>query len=133
MKQITVLTSQDPNELTRVASLLGDAGVNIEDISANNIEETGLIVLSVDQYDKALQALRDARLRAITQDALVIRIEDKPGGLATIARRLRDAGIDLRSMHILRREAGSSSLASLVATDNAKAAIVLADVVVSAP
>ena len=132
MKQITVLTRQHPDELTRVALLMGEAGVNIEDIAADNIEETGIIVLSVDHYDKALQALRDAGLRAITQDALVIRLEDRPGALATIAKRLRDAGIDLRSMHILRREAGSS-LASIVATDNTLAASVLAEVVVSAP
>ena len=131
MKQITVLTSKDPSELTRVAMLLGDAGVNIEDISAENLEETGIIVLSVDHYDRALQALRDAGLRAITQDALVIRIEDKPGALANIAKRLRDAGIDMRSMHILRRE-GSNSLASIVATDNVMAARVLAELVVGA-
>lgn len=131
MKQITVLTSKDASELTRVASLLGDAGVNIEDISAENLPGTGIIVLTVDHYDRALQALRDAGLRAITQDALVIRIEDRPGALAGIAKRLRDAGIDMRSMHILRRE-GSNSLASLVATDNAMAARVLAELIVSA-
>jgi hypothetical protein len=130
MKQITILTRKDASELARVASLLGDAGVNIEDIAADNIEETGIIVLTVDHYDKALQALRDASLRAITQDALVIRIDDRPGALAAIAKRLRDAGIDLRSMHILRRDAGSS-LASIVATDNALASRVLAEVVVS--
>jgi hypothetical protein len=130
MKQITVLTCKDPSELTRVAMLLGDAGVNIEDIAAENLAETGIIMLTVDHYDRALQALRDAGLRAITQDALVIRIEDKPGALASIAKRLRDAGIDMRSMHILRRE-GSNSLASLVATDNRLAAGVLADVIVS--
>ncbi len=131
MKQITVLTRKDTSELSRVASLLGDAGVNIEDLAAENLEETGIIVLTVDQYDLALQALRDAGLRAITQDALVIRIEDKPGALASIAKRLRDAGIDMRSMHILRRE-GSNSLASIVATDHEMAARVLADVIVTA-
>lgn len=127
MKQITVLTRPDPGEITRVASILGDAGINIEDIDADRIEETGTIVLMVDQLDAALRALNDSGLHAVTQDALVIRLEDKPGALATIAKRLRDAGIDVRSMHILRRDE-SQSLVSLVVSDQTAAKSVLADV-----
>lgn len=127
MKQITILTRHDPDEITRVASILGDAGINIEDIDADRIEETGTIVLMVDQLDAALRALSDSGLRAVTQDALVIRLEDKPGALATIAKRLRDAGIDVRSMHILRRDE-NQSLVSLVVSDQTAARGVLADV-----
>ena len=130
MKQITVLTRKDPDELARVATLLGEAGVNIEHIDAERLEDTGIIVLTVDHYDIALRTLSDHRLRAVSQDALVIRLEDKPGALAIIAKRLRDDGIDVRSMHLLRRD-GGCSLASLVCTDNMRAASVLADMVVS--
>lgn len=130
MKQITILTRKDPAELTRVATLLGDAGVNIEEVDAERVEETGIIVLSVDRYDDALRVLADNGLHAITQDALVIRLDDRPGALASIARKLRDSNVDVRSMHILRRDA-STSLVSLVASDNAKARALLADVVVT--
>ncbi len=129
MKQITVLTRKDPAELIRVATLLGDAGVNIESMDAENIEETGLMVLSVDRYDEAVRALASHGLRAVTQDALVIRIADKPGALAVVSRKLSDAGVDVRSMHILRRDA-SESLVTLVVTDQDKARAILADVVV---
>ncbi len=127
MKQITVLTRKDAGELARVATLLGDAGVNIIDIDAVRLEEAGIIILTVDHYDLALRTLSDSGLRAITEDALVIRLEDKPGALAQIAKRLRDASVDVRSMHLLRRD-GGHSLASIVSTDNATAATVLADV-----
>ena len=130
MKQITILTRKDPAELTRVATLLGDAGVNIEEVDAERVEETGIVVLSVDRYDDALRVLADNGLHAITQDALVIRLDDRPGALASIARKLRDSNVDVRSMHILRRDA-STSLVSLVASDNAKARALLADVVVT--
>lgn len=130
MKQITLLTRKDPSELTRVATLLGEAGVNIEDVDADNVQETGIIVLSVDRYDDALRVFAANGLRAITQDALVIRLEDKPGALAAIARKLRDSQVDVRSMHILRRDA-SESLVSLVASDNAKARELLANVLVT--
>jgi hypothetical protein len=61
-----------------------------------------------------------------------VHLEDKPGALAAIAVRLKDAGLDLRSMHILRRDSGNT-VASLVASDNAKAADVLRDVLVAEP
>ena len=130
MKQITLLTRKDPTEFARVATLLGEAGVNIEDVDAENVEETGIIVLSVDRYDDALRVFADHGLRAITQDTLIIRLEDKPGALATVARKLRDAEVDVRSMHILRRDA-SESLVSLVASDNAKARHLLGDLLVT--
>ncbi len=128
MKQITILTRKDPDELARVAGLLGDAGINIEDIDADRLEETGTIVLSVDHLDLALRTLSDNGLRAVTQDALVIRLEDKPGALAAVAKKLRDADVDVRSMHILRRDA-SRSLVSLVVSDQDKARGLLGDAV----
>lgn len=130
MKQITVLTRKHPDELARVTALLGEAGVNIEEIDAERLEETGVIVLSVDRYDEALRVLADHGLRAITQNALVIRIEDKPGALAAVARQLLDANVDTRSMHILRRADGAS-LVSLVVSDHQKASELLASVVVA--
>jgi hypothetical protein len=130
MKLITVLTRKSADELSRVTSILGEAGVNIEDIDAERLEEEGVIVLTVDKYDTALRAISSHGLRAITQSALIIRLEDRPGALALVAKRLRDAAIDVRSMHILRRE-GGHSMVSLVTTDNAHASGVLADLIVA--
>lgn len=121
MKQLTVFV---PNELgitARLAAALGDRGINIEAFDIESIETHGVVVLTVDRYDEALRALRDHGFQAITQDTLLIRLEDRPGALA------RGAGIDLRSMHILRREEGVT-FASLVASDNRKAAEILKDV-----
>jgi hypothetical protein len=66
----------------------------------------------------------------VTQSTLLIRLEDRPGALAAVAARLKDAGIDLRSMHIVRR-AENVSIASLVADDNQRAAAILKDVLIS--
>ena len=48
------------------------------------------------------------------------------------ALRLKEAGLDLRSMHILRRDT-TATIASLVCSDNAAAAAVLRDELVSEP
>jgi hypothetical protein len=132
MKQLTVLVPNKPGQIAILTEKLAERSVNIESFDVESHGEDGLIVLMVDRYDEALRALRDAGYRAITQDTLLIRLEDKPGALAKIAVRLKDAGLDLRSMHIVRRS-GESSIVSLVASDNAQAAAVLRDVLIGEP
>ena len=131
MKQLTVLVPNQPGQLAKISEALAARDINIEDFDVESHGADGLISLTVDKYDSALRALRDAGYRAVTQSTLLIRLEDKPGALAAIAARLKDAGIDLRSMHIVRRSE-NVSIASLVADDNAKAAEILKDVLISA-
>jgi len=130
MKQLTVLAPNQPGQLALITEALAKYGVNIEDFDVESHGADGLISLTVDKYDDALRALRDAGYRAVTQDTLLIRLEDKPGALATIALRLKEAGLDLRSMHIVRRT-GNVSIATLVADDNVKAAAILHDVLIN--
>lgn len=132
MKQLTVLVPNERGIAAKIANCLAERGVNIEEIDIEGVEDHGMVVLSVDRYDEALRALSGQGFRVITQDTLLVRLEDKPGALAAIAMRLMDAGLDLRSMHILRRNAGST-VASLVASDNARAVEVLRDVLLPEP
>lgn len=129
MKLLHVLAPNQPGIFARITQSLAAEGVNIEDFDVESHNEEGIIALTVDKYDAALRALTEAGFRAITQDTVLIRIEDRPGALATIAVRLKDAGLDLRSMHIVRRT-GDMSIVSLVADDNARAAEILADVLI---
>ena len=130
MKQLTVLVPNQPGQLATITEVLANAGVNIEDFDVESNGADGLISLTVDKYDEAMRALRDADYRTVTQDTLLIRLEDRPGALAVIAARLKDAGLDLRSMHIIRR-VDKISIASLVCNDNSKAAAVLKDVLIA--
>jgi hypothetical protein len=132
MKQLTVLVPNEVGIAARLTTCLAEHGVNIEEIDIEGVEDRGIVVLTVDHYDEALRALSEHGFRAITQNTLLIRLQDRPGALAAVAVRLKDAGLDLRSMHILRRQEGGT-IASLVASDNAKAAEVLRDVLVVDP
>ena len=132
MKQLTVLVRNEVGVAATIAACLADRGVNIEEIDIEGVEDRGIVVLKVDRYDDALRALSEEGFHVVTQDALLVRLEDKPGALAAIAMRLKDARLDLRSMHILRRDEGGT-IASLVSSDNAKAADILRNVLVVEP
>jgi len=129
MKELTVFAPNRPGQLAAITEALAAAGINVEDLDVEAFGEEGLVSLTVDDCDTALRALRDAGFHAVTQETLLIRLDDKPGALAAVAARLRDAGLDLRSMHIIRRQ-GAVSIASLVSDDQARAARVLADILV---
>jgi hypothetical protein len=130
MKQLTVLVPNEIGVAARLTTCLADHGVNIEEIDLEGMENRGIVVLTVDRYDDAMRALSDQGFRVITQNTLLIRLQDRPGALATVAVRLKNANLDVRSMHILSRHEGGV-IVSLVASDNAKAAEVLKDVLVT--
>ncbi len=131
MKQIVIPVPDRPGVVAEVTEALAAAGVNIEDLDAEGASATGVIILNVDRYDEALRALRDAGFRAITEDALVLRLHNEPGALAKIARRLSDAEINIRSLRIARRVGGGDVLVTLVADRQEIARELLRDCLVS--
>ena len=121
MKQITIVCESHSGVMAEIAEVLAAAGVNIETLDAETIGNSGVIVLTVDRYDIALRALSQTPFHAISEDAIVVQLDDKPGELARITRRFKDAEINLRSIHIIRRDAGKSIVAiSTRRTEQAK-------------
>ena len=130
MKQLTVITSNRPGQLADITSALAAEGINVENIEAEGHGRRGVIVLTVAlaAYDLALQTLRQVPgCQVITEDALVVRVEDRPGALAEIATRFKEAAVNLRSLHIIQRHDGFS-LASLVADDRDAAEALVRDI-----
>lgn len=129
MKQLTVITSNEPGNLADITSALAGEGINVENIEADGHGRRGVVVLTVglDVYDLALRTLREnTSCQVFTEDALVVRVEDRPGALAEIATRFKEASVNLRSLHIIRRYDGFS-LASLVADDRDAAEALVRD------
>ena len=130
MKQITIVAESAPGLLAQVSEILAARGINIETLNAETVQDYGVVILTVDRYDEALAALRDAGLHAVSEDAIIIRIEDEPGALARISRRFHDAQIRLRSVRIIRRSAGHGLVA--LSTDRTEEALDLVrDVLIS--
>ena len=121
MKQITIVSESRPGVMAEIAEALAAAGVNIESLDAESMGTSGVIILTVDKYDEALRALARTPFHAISEDAIVVQLEDNPGELARVMRRFKDAQINLRSIHIIRRDAGKSIVAiSTRRTEEAK-------------
>lgn len=130
MKQITLVTPAQSGLVADISDHLGRADVNIESLEAFVVRDWDIVQMSVSDYDRALKALRDAGYDAITEDAVVINVKDRPGALAQVTRRLHEAGADMRSMRILHRQAGEAMVA--ISMDrNAHAMNMIEDLLVS--
>ncbi len=111
MKQITIVVKDRPGLLADISEAMLKAGVNIESLDAEQVGGSAAIIMSVDKYDVALRALANTPFKAVTEDAILVKLDDRPGALAEIARRFKDAGINLRSIRTLSRDAGKSIVA----------------------
>ncbi len=130
MKQIIIISEDRPGVVAEISEAMAAAGVNIETISAETVAGSGVTILTVDQYDEALRALAQTTFHAISEDAIVVQLDDRPGELARITRRLKDAQINLRSIRIIRREGGKSIVA--IGTERTEQAMeLLKDVLVT--
>jgi hypothetical protein len=128
MKEITLVTPPDrPGTLADITELLAARGVNITDMEVIDDHRHGIIRLMADPYDAALRALTEAGHHALSDEVILIRIKDEPGG--RVAARFREPAINVNSLRILRRQDGSAIVA-LGTSDNALARTLLADCLV---
>lgn len=116
MKRIMVVAADRKGLMADLTELLEQAGVNINSIEAIDEDGTAYISIEVDRYDDTLALLRDSEYQAVPEEVLVVRIEDRPGGLARISRRLAKGEIGIRAITMLQRMNGWCAVA--VATDN---------------
>ena len=114
--RIIVIVPHEPGALARITDVLGEAEINIESIDGRSIGELGVITLSTSDDDAALHALLEADLRAVTSDAIVFHLPDRPGALAGVARLFSRHRLNVRTIHIVHRLAGHAIVA--VTTDD---------------
>lgn len=111
MIQLDVEVPDRPGELGKLAAVLARAGVNITRITGETGGGRAYISLFVDQPVAARAALKSAGYEARERTILVVRLEDRPGALAELARRLGDAGVNITSVIHLETVAGHAQLA----------------------
>jgi hypothetical protein len=104
MKELLVLARDRIGLLADLAYVLGQANINIESISADTLGDKAVmhIIVSDDKLGKDM--LEKGGFIVMSSDAIVIRIMDRPGELAKVARMLADAKISIKNVQLLTKE-----------------------------
>lgn len=86
------------------AEALGKAGVNIEGICGFVVGGKGVGHVLVTEPQKAREALESTGARVTDeQPVLVMEIEDKPGSLGKLTRKIAEAGVSLTAVYLATR------------------------------
>ena len=106
-----------PGALADVAAAISDAGVNIAAATCLGAGERAELHVLVPHAEAARHSLAISHL-AITREreVVVVDVEDRPGVLADLTRRIAKAGVDLDLVYVATRNRvvfGSPDLAAL--------------------
>jgi hypothetical protein len=100
---VTVFIEDRPGGLARVGEAAAEAGINLEGACASVCEGRGVVHLLVEEGNVLAQILEVAGFQiAAVQEVPVAFIEDRPGALAEVCRRLANEGVNLDVVYVAR-------------------------------
>lgn len=114
---LLIRVENEPGMLAKVAAAVSDAGVNLAAATCTRPGDTADLHVLVKHPEAAKHALAIAGLAVTAErEVVVVDVDDTPGALADLARRVADAGVDLDLVYVATNNHvvfGSPDLAAL--------------------
>ena len=110
-QQFVVQLPSGPGALASLLEALATRGLDLRSIAASDVGSYGTAVLVLNDAVVAREVLRSGKYVFVESEALVTSAPDQPGAVASIARRLADAGVSLQGLAILGWHQGKAELA----------------------
>jgi hypothetical protein len=111
MKTITIVEQDRVGLLMDISYILGKERINIESISANAVGGKAIITLTVRDGNEAKKILIKNGFHIIEEDMLMVSLRDRPGELATLAKLMKDNGINLVNLYMVSKDAKNTIVA----------------------
>ncbi len=121
-KQLSIPVENRPGTLAHVASVLGDARVNIRAFLTTTSGTEGAVHVVVDNANKAKKALGRAGLSCNEADVLHVKLPNVPGALGNFARKLAAKNINITSGYQTTVKGSKKASVVLAVSDLGKAA-----------
>lgn len=100
MKDLTVILEDRPGRLADLGEATGKAGINIEGVCASTQEGQGAIHILVEDEAATRTALSEAGIEVgAERDVIVVDVEDRPGSMGEVARRIGNAGVNIELVY----------------------------------
>lgn len=119
--QLVIREESKPGTLAHVASVLGEAGVNIKAFSAPEVSGHGHLRLLVNDLERARAALKAGKVKFREEAALVLSLENKPGALSEVAGLLKQARINIKCAYLTPSREGKRAIVVLTVSNQQKA------------
>ena len=93
--QFVVELKNIPGAMAILAEELAARGVDLRAIGGGSIGDTGHIIMTTADDDSARAVLEEGGYTFIEGESILTEVDDRPGGMAALARELADAGVNI--------------------------------------
>ncbi len=104
--------------VAEISELLGKKSINIDSIDAHSEKGVAQIRLFTSDNDMALSILNESGFKAVPDENILVRIDDKPGALAQVSRTLSESSIDIRAITMIEQSEGANIVAIVTDQDD---------------
>jgi len=123
-QQFIVQLPNHPGSLADLAEALATRGVDLRAIGGGGIGDEGHIILTTADDDTARAVLTEGAYTFIEGESILTEVDDRPGGMARVARALADAGVNVYG-HLFLGRWGDRAMFAFVVDDPVKARPIL--------
>jgi hypothetical protein len=93
--QFVVQLDNRPGAMATLAEALASRGVDLRAIGGGGIGDSGHVIMTTADDDTTRKVLDEGGYTYIEGESILAEVDDKPGGMARIARSLADAGVNI--------------------------------------
>lgn len=97
--QVSVFLDNRPGRLADMTEILGREHINICALYVADTTDYGILRMIVDEPDRAKQVLKDAGFTAKRTEVLAVQMNDIPGGLHEIVKKLSENNVSLEYVY----------------------------------
>jgi hypothetical protein len=102
-KQFVVQLKNEPGAMANLAEALAARGVDLRAIGGGSMGDSGHVIMTTADDETARSVLEDGGYVYIEGESILAEVDDKPGGMARLARALADAGVNIEGHLFLGR------------------------------
>ena len=113
-KQFVVQVTNKPGQMALLAEQMAARGVDLRAIGGGGIGDIGHFIMTTADDDTARSVLEDGGWTFIEGESLLAEVDDRPGGMAAVARDLADAGVNVLGHLFLGRWSDRATFAFVV-------------------
>jgi len=122
--QFVVQLNNRPGGLATLSEALAARGVDLRAIGGGGIGDLGHIILTTADDETTKAVLEEGGYTFIEGESILAEVDDRPGGMAAIARELADAGVNIYG-HLFLGRWGDRAMFAFVVDDPATARPIL--------
>jgi hypothetical protein len=101
--QFVVQLHNEPGAMANLAEALAARGVDLRAIGGGGLGDAGHVIMTTADDDTTRDVLDKGGYTYVEGESIIAEVDDRPGGMARIARALADAGVNIHGHLFLGR------------------------------